>query len=420
MILFQYIKKLISNRILRVVIVKTVRGMAFKLLVLGLIILFSLSAAVYYVEKKNIKYTMELGEKVEDKENSSNIRTFEDSVWWAIVTSTTVGYGDYYPKTGTGRFFGIILMFFGISLVGVITGNIASLLVEKQLKEGRGLKGMKLKNHFIICGWKRDMARFLRDILEKNRNFLSSEIVLINTAEPELIENLKSEKMFHGINFINGDFIDERVLNRANLKSASKVLVLADTLVQGSVKEVDSRTVMGVITIKSISKYIYTCAELVDSKFQRYLASANCDEIILSSEYNRSLIANASAGGGLSHVISELINVNSDVSISIVDFPSGFIGKTFRDGFDYFNEKDKSILIGILENTGNFYERKKAAIREAQKTPDISKLVDNLKIVKSLAANQPVINPYQDYIIVKYAKAIIIEGRKLKKMTKTG
>ena len=198
------------------------------------------------------------------------------------------------------------------------------------------------------------------------------------------------------------------------------MLVLADTLVQGSVKEVDSRTVMGVITIKSISKYIYTCAELVDSKFQRYLSSANCDEIILSSEYNRALIANASAGGGLSHVISELINVNADVSINIVEFPHGFIGKTFKDCFDHYMGKDRSILIGVLENTGNFYERKKAAIREAQMTPDISTLVDNLKIVKSLEANQPVINPRQDYVIVKYAKAIIIEGRKTGTMMKTG
>ncbi len=405
------INNIFNKKFFREVFIKMKRSMAFKLLIVGFIILTTFSFAVYYVEKKNVKYKYENGRMVEDPDNSSNIRTLGDSVWWAVVTSTTVGYGDYFPKTQGGRLAGILLMFFGISLVGVITGNIASLLVEKQLKEGRGLKDLKLKNHFIICGWKRDMGAVLRGIMEKNKNFLASEIVLINTADPEEIENLKSEKQFESINYIHGDFIDERVLNRANLKKAKKVLVLADTLVEGSVQEVDSRTVMGIITIKSMSKSVYTCAELLNSKFERYLSSSNCDEIVLSSEYNRSLIANASAGGGISHVVSELLNVNSDVSISTVDFPGEFVGRTYDEAFKYFHDKDRSILIGILENTGNFFERKKEAIREAQKTPDISKLVDNLKEVKALTANMPVLNPGPDYKIVKYSRAIIIEGR---------
>lgn len=411
-----WIKKFKNSKIfrsifLREILLKIWRSLAFKLLLLGIVILITFSMAVYYVEKRNIAYKIENGKKVEDLDNSSNIRSFRDSIWWAIVTSTTVGYGDYYPTTQTGRIAGILLMFFGISLVGVITGNIASLLVEKHMKEGRGLKGLKLKNHFIICGWKINMAAVLNDIMEKNRSFLASEIVLVNTADPERIENLKSEKQFESINYIHGDFIDERVLNRANLKKAKKVLVLADAMVEGSVQEVDSRTVMSIITIKSLSKSVYTCAELLDAKFERYLASSNCDEIVLTSDYNRAIIANASAGGGISHVVNALLNVNSDTSINTVDFPDKFIGSRYEDAFKYFLEKDHSLLIGILENTGNFFERKKEAIREAQKTPDISKLVDNLKIVKNLVANSPVINPGPDYIISKYSRAIIIEGR---------
>jgi voltage-gated potassium channel len=247
--------------------------------------------------------------------------------------------------------------------------------------------------------------------MEKNKSFLSSEFVLINTADPEEIENLKSDKRFSQINYIHGDFIDERALNRANLKEAARVIIFADRLVKGSVQEVDSRTVMAVITIKSISKTIYTCAELLDEKFERYLQSSNCDEIILPTEYNKSIIANASAGSGISQIISELLNVNTEVSITTHDMPEKFIGKTFGELFDFYLERNRSILIGILENTGNFFSRKKEAIREAQKTPDISKLVDNLKEVKQLVHNMPIINPVPDYVIPRYTKAILIEGR---------
>lgn len=273
------------------------------------------------------------------------------------------------------------------------------------------MKELNLRNHFVICGWKRDMGNVLYHIMEKNKNFLPSEFVLINNADPSEIENIKSDPRFAHINYIHGDYIDERVLNRANLKEAARVLVFADRLVQGSVEEVDSRTVMTIITIKSMSKTIYTCAEIVDEKFERYLRFSNCDEIILSTEYNRSIIANASAGSGISHVISELLNVNADVSISTQDVPEKFIGKTFGELFDFYLGRNRRILIGILENTGNFYSRKTEAIREAQKTPDISKLVDNLKEVKQLVANMPIINPPADYLLNRHSKAIIIEGR---------
>ena len=168
---------------------------------------------------------------------------------------------------------------------------------------------------------------------------------------------------------------------------------------------------MTVITVKAISKTVYVAAEILDAKFRRYLQSANCDEIILSSEYNRSLIANASAGTGLSHVVSELLNVKAEVGINTYDIPRDFIGKSFKELFDYYHRKDGSLLIGILENTGNFFIRKKDAIREAQKTPDISKLVDNLMVVKTLVANHPVINPKSDYVLQKYSRGILINGR---------
>ncbi len=319
------------------------KNFAFKLFSIGFIILLVFSAAIYYAEKDYVKYTVRDGQRIEDK--TSNIKNFEDSFWWAIVTSTTVGYGDYYPVSRLGRLVGILMMFFGIALMGVITGNIASTLVERQLKEGRGLEKLKLKNHFIICGWKREMADFLLNILEKNKSFLPSEIVLINKADQELIENLKSDPALRNINFIFGDYIDESVLRRANIKSAKRVLVLADRLVEGSAQEVDARTVMTVLTVKSISKSVYVCAELMDSKYERYLRFSNCDEIILSSQYNKLLIANASAGSGISHVVNELLDVNVGPNINTVDFPKNFIGKEFSELRDHFRNKGNSILI---------------------------------------------------------------------------
>ena len=49
----------------------------------------------------------------------SNILTAEDSLWWAITTISTVGYGDLYPVTGAGRLIGGVLMVCGTIVIGL-------------------------------------------------------------------------------------------------------------------------------------------------------------------------------------------------------------------------------------------------------------------------------------------------------------
>lgn len=59
------------------------------------------------------------------------INTYPDALWWSVVTITTVGYGDYYPITTTGRFVALALMIGGIGLIGFVTGSLASWIVER-------------------------------------------------------------------------------------------------------------------------------------------------------------------------------------------------------------------------------------------------------------------------------------------------
>lgn len=64
--------------------------------------------------------------------DEGNITSFGDAIWWAVVTVTTVGYGDAYPKTVQGRTVGIFLMLVGVGLVGLITANLAAFFVQRE------------------------------------------------------------------------------------------------------------------------------------------------------------------------------------------------------------------------------------------------------------------------------------------------
>ena len=72
---------------------------------------------------------------IERNVNGSNIKTFEDGLWWAITTVTTVGYGDRFPTTNEGRLLAVLLMITGISLIGVITASVASWFVRMSSHE---------------------------------------------------------------------------------------------------------------------------------------------------------------------------------------------------------------------------------------------------------------------------------------------
>ena len=61
----------------------------------------------------------------------ANIVTFKDAVWWSFATITTVGYGDHYPVTDAGRLIAAALMVCGIGLLGVVTGWLASWLIDR-------------------------------------------------------------------------------------------------------------------------------------------------------------------------------------------------------------------------------------------------------------------------------------------------
>jgi voltage-gated potassium channel len=69
----------------------------------------------------------------------ATIHSFADALWWAVVTITTVGYGDMVPVTLVGRAVAFILMLGGIAFFSGVTANLASFLVRSHDTEKKAM-----------------------------------------------------------------------------------------------------------------------------------------------------------------------------------------------------------------------------------------------------------------------------------------
>ncbi len=350
-----------------------------------------------------------------ETKTESGIATFFDSVWFTLVT-VMAGYFDYTLESVAGRMSALVLLALGMVILSVITGKIASVFMNIQMKNDKGLRKLKkMKGHFLLCGWRQGFEKILETVLNTNPEITADMVVLINEAPSEQMEQLRSQIKFKEVKYISGDFSDETILRRAQIETAERALVISDYSKKYSNLEIDSRNVLAVLTMKNLNPGIYIAAELMDDKFESHVQLAHCDEVILTREYEHSLLANASGGLGYSNVIRALISDDADSGILVENIPSSYIGKTYGDYNAFLREKNYpgGILVGLLLNTGNFHQRRKDALREAHKNPDVKKVISNLRKVKTLKSNEPVLTPPDGFVIQRNAKAILVKGKRI-------
>lgn len=332
-----------------------------------------------------------------------------DALWWAVVTITTTGYGDQVPKTSLGRVVGIVTMIFGVVIVSVATGRISSFLIEQKLREDKGLKTLNyLKNHILICGYKSDLKYLINDILFFESGTQLSDLVLVNGIGQEKMAGLLADETLKGIHYLHGDTSDETVLQRANIKEAAKALVLTEPREGDDTEAVDARVLVTVLMIRSLNPNIYICAEVLTVKYKNYLEHMHCDEVVLSEEYTRFLLANATVFSGITKVVSKLLSNEAGDTLKLEPLPAHLVNAPFADVAAYYKNERQALVIGIVENMGIERAFKQNALSEAQKTPDISTLVKNLKGIHSMERNKTLLNPKDSYVVQKNSGLILI------------
>lgn len=280
-------------------------------------------------------------------ERAVNAQGFDNlwsAFWWALVTMTTVGYGDTVPVSVGGRIIGVLVMFAGVSLVSLLTATISSIFVAQKIREGQGLEQIKFSDHIIICGWNIHAEKIL-DSLIRLRPISDLKVVLINDLQEERINDILYKYRDIQISFVRGDSTREIVLERANITRSQAVIIVPDTVAVDS-KTADERTVLTTLAIKGISSPIRVIAFLQDRDNQSHLRRADVDEIVVSDEFGGYLLAANVVEPGVPQSVRELLNPSTEQNLHRRKAPKHLVGHPFQEVFQYFYEEEDEIAIG--------------------------------------------------------------------------
>jgi len=151
--------------------------------------------------------------------------TFVDTLYYLITTATTVGYGDFSPKTDIGKILSTIYMIFSIAMLGVIISNISEVIINSANKKKKGLKKMSGKIKLIIIGYpSEDKVKEIIQELKQENSFKKEKIVVITDQLNEIPEWFSR----YNTHFIKGIGSSQEILIKAGLMNTETVLILAN------------------------------------------------------------------------------------------------------------------------------------------------------------------------------------------------
>jgi voltage-gated potassium channel len=204
---------------------------------------------------------------------SAGLTGIGDAVYWVIVTITTVGYGDYTPKTVGGRVTFVLVALGGIGTIAYVFEQLVSFSTKTQLKRLFGSGSLKMKGHVIIVGWNAKVEEAIKELKIENQEFLVVGSDLDQTA-------LNAQ----GIAHVSGDPTKSETLERCSIKDAKTLMIMLDN---------DSETIMTALSARGRNPDIEIVATCEAQEHKEMMQGAGINHIISDAEISGRLLAHA-------------------------------------------------------------------------------------------------------------------------------
>lgn len=244
-----------------------------------------------------------------EKETNSSINSLIDGLWWALVTITTVGFGDITPATTLGRIIGGGLMVGGMFTLALFAGFVGSSLVTAMLsiREEQFRMG-DYANHVVICGYD-ETTEMLLELVRKEIDTNETRVVVFEDSE-------RPRELSPDYLWVQGDPTKQSELDKVRITHARAVIVVGSRELTPHVA--DARTILIIFTIRAYltanpaivgnrRSPLYVMAEILDAENVDHARTAGADEVIETRRLGFSMLAHAIRYRGTADTMSRVV-----------------------------------------------------------------------------------------------------------------
>jgi len=189
-----------------------------------------------------------------------------DSIYYSVITMTTVGYGDYMPTTGIQKIFATTLALGGVALLAYVFNIILTNVQEKMAEYSKGARKLKaievMEDYYIICGYGRVGKVVFNELTQRNQN------VIVIDKDKDLCDSIEESE---NIVVINDDAIeDDLVAKLAGDKCRSVIICTGD----------DVNNLFIVMTIRETNPNAWIVTRASKLENVKRLRKAGADKIV--------------------------------------------------------------------------------------------------------------------------------------------
>ncbi|WP_421078336.1 NAD-binding protein [Methanothermococcus sp. Ax23] len=282
--------------------------------------------------------------------------SFLDSLYWTIISMTTIGYGDITPQTTYGRFLAIAIALTGIGVYSTLASLMISYIVDTNIAKFQGLLSMKKKDHIVIIGWNEASKECLDELRANN---IKEDVVIV------------SESSVYGHDYVMGELDDKEVLNKAGIDKAKYVIISTND---------DSKTILITLIVRQLNPRATIIVKCIKDDNFDLLKHSGADFVILSEGFAGRLMASSifessvvmffedtstckygsdifeiKWDGGDTKFIDIFVNLKNDKNLTIIGILRD--GELITNPKSDFMVKKDDVLVAIgIQNIVNLHE----------------------------------------------------------------
>jgi voltage-gated potassium channel len=277
--------------------------------------------------------------------------------FWNIAVYLLSGLDGPTPRTAIGKTVVGIMLVFGVGVVAVFTGAIASVLVERRIGRRRLMPSYELNEHIVICNWNEKGLPIIKELHAPIVHLKRPIVIVSDRLEDVDLPDKEDIPELEDVYLIKGDPTQEHTLKRANLPLAFSVIVLADPEQKHLA---DAKNVLVCMAIKSLCKQegssmANIMVEGVDPKNLEHLGRAGASEIVSAEDFSLKLLAQSALHPGLSVVYERLLTISSKTNeVYLEPAPPALQGKSFVEASRMLDETRRSdnpvLALGVIRD----------------------------------------------------------------------